>query len=681
MDGSMSSGAEWRGAARVSLPDRANVSRRRRPLGAHTAAVSDTLGSILLVAITVLMVGGLSAMLLAFDGPQDVQHTKLSIALGPGDDGVWGANEAELVIRHVGGEALPAAGTRVHLTPPGQARYSVEPQFPGGMLRIGDAWSLTVSAEKEDVFRIQVVVATDSGSSLLADAPVAAIGTAGGPPARLTYVTSSTVVLGSMSGFAAAQSGSDAGATASLVEGAASGATVSNLTATTHTNSGATNPGNALVSDDARTTLDVNGEWIEVGGFPTPGGATTVTGLIIGFEGQRTLAPPSVVTHVQTVTGTGAATSSVSALAVTGGSGRVFVAAIANGESNVRTVSAVSGLGVSWAHVGSVTGSDAKGRLEVWLGTGTSSTGLVTATFSGNVEFAAIAVSSYTGVDSASPIQSVQTAKAPGQGSSSWSTASVTGTTNGRLFAAVNAQQRGDVSFSNPATERADFGSGGKVRLATADGAAASGGNVPSGGITGSTDWQSIGLTLRPSVIAPPQVRLSYTVGGIAGASTSLRSLGASDGHFVLDVYPDRTWSVANLSQLRVRVEAVSLAGGTALIDRVYATATTASGPVGYSLDVRTTVAGVPAGTVQMLEVGYRITSGGDSFAVGVWTGSGWRTCPGLLTATSLSQFSCLLALPAEYQSGSPQIRFTDSNPASSVQSTLFLDYVRVATS
>lgn len=654
--------------------------RPRTGLRRDTRAVSDVVGSILLVSITVLMAISLGGLMLAFDGPQDQQHTKLAITLGPGADLNWGADDAELRIQHLGGEPLPQERTLVHLTPPGGARETVEPVFAGGSLRIGESWTRIVTAFEDDVFQVQVVVsATAGGAGLLASTAVVAVGASDGIPATLTYVGSFTATTGSVANFGNAQSAADGGAVASLVE-AALGATVSNLTATTNASSGATNAGNVLVSDDAHATLDANGEWVEAGGFSAPGGATTVTAIAIGVEGKGTTGASGTVTHQQTVTATSSASSTITSPSVTGTAGHVYLASIANGASTVRTVVSVSGLGLTWAHVANVTGSENQGRLEVWLGTGTPSTGTVTATLSGNVDRGALVVARFSGADLTSPVQDFKSAEAPGTGSNTWSTAAVTGSTNGLLFAAVNVQDKNGASFTNPGTKRSDFASGTVVRLATGDGAAASGSNSPSGGMTGgTTDWQTIALTLRPFTPSAPQVRLSYAVGGNPGVSTLTRSLTSTDAHHTLNVFGDRSWTVADISQLAVRVEATSLSGGTALIDRIYATATTTSGPVTFAMDVEMAFAGVPVGLTHTLQLNYQVAAGGDTFAVALWDGAAWRTCTGALSATSLAAYTCSLVLPAEYQGGAPRIRFTDADPGGSTQTTLSLDYVRVA--
>lgn len=149
-----------------------------RPARRDEAAVSDIIGSVLLVGMTVAMAVGLGALLFAFDGPADTQYTNLSASLDPGPDGQWNSGNEEIRVAHLGGEPLTEAGTtiqyRVGTTSAAVAGAALA--FPGDSLTIGERWTRTASFALNDVVQVRVSTADGSGSGgqLLANAAVVA---------------------------------------------------------------------------------------------------------------------------------------------------------------------------------------------------------------------------------------------------------------------------------------------------------------------------------------------------------------------------------------------------------------------------------------------------------------------------------------------------------------------------
>lgn len=664
--------------------------RNGRRGGGGDDGVSDVVGSILLVAITVVMAAAFAFLLFQFKGPPDQLHARLGVVIGPGNDLTWNTGDETITLTHNGGEPLVASQVKLTYTVgTGTRRTVTAPGFPGGTLTVGETYvQVLADPVAEGVgLSLQVVVNDPTGSRVLLDANASG-GTGVAIPATYAYAANFTAGKGTVATFLPnIRSATDSGAFAALTEAGTGGPVTSTLTGTSGTGSGATNPGNVLASDNQYAVLDANAEWAQASGFSAPAGATTVTSVVLGMEANGTAGITSTVAHQQTVTGTGSG-ATVSATGLTATAGNVYLAAISNGEANLRTVTGVSGLGLTWAKVAEAQASSTdKGRLEVWVGTGASPSGTtVTATFSGNTQAAAIVVSRYSGVNTANPVQASQASDAPGTGASTWSLASIAGTlTQGRLYAAVNAVDQAGVNFVTPATtgKRADVDSGGHVQLGVADGVAALA-NAASGTISpGAVDWQAIALTLRPAPNPDPVVSLSYLVNGVAGTATLSQSLPSTEAVYTLDVTADRAWTVANIGQAAVRVTATTLNGGTVNVDRAYLTVTTSSGATTYALQVVMGFDPVPAGVVQTVQVGYSVTSPGDTFQMVVYDGSSWatsRTCAGTLSATSPSAFACTLVLPGEWRSGAPLVRFVDSTPTGTAQGTLRLDYVRVAT-
>ncbi|HLE47741.1 MAG TPA: type IV pilin N-terminal domain-containing protein, partial [Candidatus Thermoplasmatota archaeon] len=133
-------------------------------------AVSEMVGTVLLVGITVVMVTGLTVLMLGRAGPVDESHGTYSASLRPGTDGLWGTGDELILIDHMGGEALLADATVIRVKV-----ASTELRFegatlgsaflPDGYLKPGERWSLTQTVALADVVRIEVVATDNSGSN------------------------------------------------------------------------------------------------------------------------------------------------------------------------------------------------------------------------------------------------------------------------------------------------------------------------------------------------------------------------------------------------------------------------------------------------------------------------------------------------------------------------------------
>jgi len=130
---------------------------RRRRLDQR--AVSDVLGSILMIGITVMMATAFGAVLFAFKGPTDSPQANVDITVDPGN-AAWGNGDERLVVQNNGGEALKDTETTIVYTVNGGTPVSVTGAalgFAGGKLAIGQAWTRTLTLQATDVVRISVV--------------------------------------------------------------------------------------------------------------------------------------------------------------------------------------------------------------------------------------------------------------------------------------------------------------------------------------------------------------------------------------------------------------------------------------------------------------------------------------------------------------------------------------------
>lgn len=214
-------------------------------------AVSEVLGNILMVAITVAMVAVLAFMLASQPVPNDPGNVDL----------VARSNATDVVIQHRGGESI--ALDRGHLRVTDDGGVSAFPltdrasDFAGGD---PDAWdigetlcaSCTVT-DRSTVTRVAIildgrVIATWNGRVL---APA--------PGERFTYVTSADDEIGTITDLANARSETDGGAEARLQEADTSAIRTDELDASSVVSApGWTDPANAFVSDDQYATDDRN---------------------------------------------------------------------------------------------------------------------------------------------------------------------------------------------------------------------------------------------------------------------------------------------------------------------------------------------------------------------------------------------------------------------------------------
>lgn len=123
------------------------------------AAVSDVVGSILLVGMTVGMTVVLALLLMTFDGPEPTPHTRLAVSVSPGAGG-WGTGDEEVRVRHIGGDAL-GDETRVLLRI-GTSTADLEGAalggaFSDGELAIGETWTRTSTIRATDLVGVDVV--------------------------------------------------------------------------------------------------------------------------------------------------------------------------------------------------------------------------------------------------------------------------------------------------------------------------------------------------------------------------------------------------------------------------------------------------------------------------------------------------------------------------------------------
>jgi hypothetical protein len=145
--------------------------RRSARATAAQEGVSDVVGSILLVGITVLMTSALAIMILAFQGPPKTLHATLSVTVEPGAAG-WNSQDETIVVKHLGGDRLGRGLTAVTYRVNNGATTTLKGNaltgaFSDGYLSTGETWTYPVPLAATDSVVVNVVDTHGRGSSLL----------------------------------------------------------------------------------------------------------------------------------------------------------------------------------------------------------------------------------------------------------------------------------------------------------------------------------------------------------------------------------------------------------------------------------------------------------------------------------------------------------------------------------
>lgn len=341
-----------------------------------------------------------------------------------------------------------------------------------------------------------------------------------------------------------------------------------------NTNNGATNPTNALTSNDSRTSLDNQGDNViyDMTDFSFTGSFDTIQSVVMGFEGRKESGQTQTVTLQETVTNIGSSGTSITTTGSLTASSTGFYIAFISHRTSAETVTSVSGLGLTWEVVTTVANSG-NGRTTIYKASGTpTSSGAVTANFSGTVASRAITAQYYSGVNLSSPIGSNGTNTGSG---TSWSATAATTTNLGRAIAVATT---GVQITSNPGgddTEHVDQniggGAGSRLTQTVISRAATGVSATPDGTWSSSTGWSAIAVSLNPADAVDPLVTLSYDVSGTGGATTLAQTISSTtDASYEVDITGDRAWTDSDLDNTKLTITATTLGAADAQIDHLY---------------------------------------------------------------------------------------------------------------
>lgn len=591
-----------------------NAGGRRSDGRLDERAVSDIVGSILLIAITVVMAGVMAALLLSFKGPVDTPHANLAVSVSPGQGG-WGTGDESIRVAHLGGDAL--AGTPTTIT------YRIN----SGSQVIVPGSSILSSLQR-------------AGTAV----PAQPSWTIGSTWVRtLSLAATDTVMVGVIS----QQGASTVLATSTLVPGqaAATGGCPFDTSAPT--------VGAWLQSPSDVTTATV-------------GGVTVTAALIDDCAGVD----PAVAPHLFWRINPGTNPVYTDQGAMTSIGGNQWSAAI---PATVWALRANQNLEYYVSPVADLDSPVNSGQSQV-------ATDLVDL-----IQSVTYVTSHTTTTGSYTLGGPFINAQGAGGGTARLQEAAV-GQTSPLSLLANPTSSTGSVSISNglscSAGASCAFSSNSQfARLdASGDILRVSGFAAPAGALTITQVVIGADVAKVSGDALNPILHLTYSGGPTADPTAFTQTITSTTPANV-----ERTltgaWTVSHLGTLAVQIDAAnggSIGTGRRLdVDRLYVKVVYTFN--GFTVQGQLDWTGVPAGTVQVLDMG-GCDAALDTFSVQVWdwTAAAFNT-RGTLSGGTCPSFTYTLAA-TEYQVGQVRVRIVDVTPAGTSQGSLTFDYARVNT-
>ncbi|MHB8634354.1 MAG: type IV pilin [Thermoplasmatota archaeon] len=138
-----------------------------RPQSHHPAtgsetAVSDILGTIILIAITVVMAGAMATLVLAYPAPSDTPHPNLAVSVNPGQGG-WNTGDESIQVSHIGGDAITASDVAIAWSVNGGPTTTLKgsnlgpPFSTSANFHIGQTWTHVMTLASTDSVAVSVV--------------------------------------------------------------------------------------------------------------------------------------------------------------------------------------------------------------------------------------------------------------------------------------------------------------------------------------------------------------------------------------------------------------------------------------------------------------------------------------------------------------------------------------------
>lgn len=335
----------------------------------------------------------------------------------------------------------------------------------------------------------------------------------------------------------------------------------------------ATDPSNALGSDDVDVAIMSAGETLTVSGFTFAfsGSFDTIAAVRIGIEAAKEANQFQTVQHIGQATGTAGNVAAVSTTSVIGDPTYAYLLSV-SWRNTAVTITGVtnSGTDLNWIPVGApVVNGDCV--TAVYRPTQVPSADFIpTVVFSGSATNSAVVCTFSSGVDLSDPIYSSEGISFSGTSYAD----ELPDIANGLLVVSAGIGRRdhtagsGSTEIAEPATGSGpnDASIAVAVReLVDTDTAAYS------GTISGSVDGGVIAVVLRPAPAIDPEVTVEYTAGGDPGTTSGNEVLDSEvDDIYPMEVTGDFEWTVGLLNDIEVTLTGVDVGNADALIDHVF---------------------------------------------------------------------------------------------------------------
>ena len=366
-------------------------------------------------------------------------------------------------------------------------------------------------------------------------------------------------------------------------------------TQTTLTRSGttavgsATNPSNALTSNNIRATINANSETVEVSGF-TAGTTNDIVSVALGVEASKESGQFETTAWVDTVGVDVGNVGSIQSPTVTANSDHLYLVAVSTNEPGTTVTSVSSTMGFTDAILvgdsDDFGGDSAESRTHVFRMTGTpvNGDGTISVTFSETAGHAVIAVTRISGADLANPIDSIDVFNDNSQQNYSGTLSSATD--QGLYFGAFGSEIETHNTATTPAGAVERFQDGSTTNndqtLAIVTGSITATGSLGySGSYTGSNDISYVVAAIKPRVADSPTINVSYELSAVTGATDDSFTLDStSDVTNEVDVSSDRAWVSSDIPNIEIFVTGEDISAAAALIDYVYVKIVDATGNV-----------------------------------------------------------------------------------------------------
>jgi len=341
----------------------------------------------------------------------------------------------------------------------------------------------------------------------------------------------------------------------------------------------ATNPGNVETSNNSRAIYDTQNENIDASGYDASSvqQRDNVSLVEIGFEGRRDTGGSQTITYEQTASAIQEGGTSITTnQTVISNVDDFYVATVATRNQDTD-VTSITGLGLTWSQQAQISYASGGVRHETWIGEGTpTGNDTVTANFSQAATVSAIGVSRLSGVDSNSPVKSIDTDSDSG---SPWSISPTPNSAGDFIVGGAVADTTAGSSPTSGDTEREELQNSGPNMTFAVHTDDVTGTDEELNGNWGFfSDWAGSAIALNASPLPDPEFVLEYEVSSEGvGSTTLIDSVSeTTDTDFTTDVTGDRSWSYTDIDNITLSLEVTNVDAGDLEVDHIFVSFTEA---------------------------------------------------------------------------------------------------------